>query len=210
MVILPGALASAFTMAVTGRMRGRLDSRWLVLAGVAVFTVAMVQMSHFTTESGRADFVWPLILRGVGLGLVFVPLTNLALADLPMARIPEGTGLFNLMRQLGGSVGIALAATQLPRLETLNRAALAANVTSFDPATRERLTGIARSLVAHGTPSALADGKALAVLNVQVGRQALMLSFEQMFLMFSVAFLVALPLLLLMSKGRGVQGAAAH
>jgi hypothetical protein len=69
----------------------------------------MVQWSHFTTGSGAVDFFWPLIVRGVGLGLVFVPLTNLALSDLPMHRIPQGTGLFNLMRQLGGSIGILLA-----------------------------------------------------------------------------------------------------
>jgi len=75
----------------------------------------MWKHAHFTTESGMSDFFWPLIFRGVGLGLIFVPLTNLALADLPMSRIPNGTGLFNLMRQLGGSVGIALSATLIQR-----------------------------------------------------------------------------------------------
>jgi len=70
----------------------------------------------------HVDFFWPLIFRGVGLGLIFVPLTNLALADLPMSKIPNGTGLFNLMRQLGGSVGIAISATLVQRFTAIHRA----------------------------------------------------------------------------------------
>src|SRR5206468_12848580 len=67
------------------------------LAGVSIFALSMWKHAHFTTASGMTDFFWPLIFRGVGLGLIFVPLTNLALADLPMSRIPNGTGLFNLI-----------------------------------------------------------------------------------------------------------------
>src|SRR6266850_2503332 len=111
LVILPGALASAFTMAVMGRFTGKFDARLSITAGVAIFALSMWKHAHFTTESGFTDFFWPLIFRGVGLGLIFVPLTNLALSDLPMSKIPNGTGLFNLMRQLGGSVGIAVSAT---------------------------------------------------------------------------------------------------
>src|SRR5437773_1678379 len=125
LVILPGALASAFTMAATGRLRGKLDSRIFVALGAVIFMFAMWQMSHFTTLSGRQDFFWPMIWRGIGLGLIFVPLTNLALADLPMDRIPNGTGLFNLLRQLGGSVGIAISATLLSHFQATNHALLA-------------------------------------------------------------------------------------
>jgi len=89
-VILPGALASAFTMATMGRTTGKFDGRLSILAGVAIFALSMWKHAHFTTDSGMADFFWPLIFRGVGLGLIFVPLTNLALADLPMSKIPNG------------------------------------------------------------------------------------------------------------------------
>ena len=163
LVILPGALASAATMAVTARLSGRFDARISVVAGVAIFMVAMWQLSHFTTLSGQHDFLWPMILRGIGLGLVFVPLTNLALADLPMDRIPNGTGLFNLLRQLGGSVGIALSATLLSRFEATDHARLAENVSRFSELTRTRLDGITST-----------------------------------------------PRLLLMRKGRGFRGGAAH
>src|SRR5216110_3179523 len=211
LVILPGALASASTMAFMGRLQGKFDARLSIVAGVAIFALAMWKHAHFTTESGMSDFFWPLIFRGVGLGLIFVPLTNLALADLPMSKIPNGTGLFNLMRQLGGSVGIAISATLVQRFTAIHRADLIANVTQYSEVTRERLAGIMSRLVATGTPASLAESKALMVLNGQVTRQAMMLSFEQLFLLFGACFVLSLPLLLLMHKSKGMPGgAAAH
>src|SRR6266704_887857 len=156
-VILPGALASAFTMAVMGRTTGKFDARYSIVAGVGLFALSMWKHAHFTTDSGMSDFFWPLIFRGVGLGLIFVPLTNLSLADLPMSRIPNGTGLFNLMRQLGGSVGIALSATLLQRFTAIHRADLIANITQFSAATRDRLSAIMATLVANGTPLPVAE-----------------------------------------------------
>jgi len=206
MVILPGALASAFTMAAMGRTRGMMDGRLLVVAGVAIFMVAMWQMSHFTTVSGQADFFWPLVLRGIGLGLVFVPLTNLALADLPMSKIPNGTGLFNLMRQLGGSIGIALSATVLPRFEAHNRAILAEHLTPYTSEARVRLAAITGSMITRGLSPGEAGTRALAILNGQATGQAMMLSFERIFILFGWSFALGLPLLLLMRKGRGFAG----
>ncbi len=208
LVILPGALASAFTMAFMGRLQGKFDGRLSIVAGVAVFALSMWKHAHFTTDSGMHDFFWPLIFRGIGLGLIFVPLTNLALADLPMSKIPNGTGLFNLMRQLGGSVGIALSATLVQRFAAIHRADLMQNVTMFSPATQARLAAIQQGLIAQGTALSQAPEKALMVLNGLVQRQALMLSFEQLFLLFGSCFVLSLPLLLLMHKPKGLPGSA--
>jgi len=212
LVILPGALASAFTMASMGRLTGKFDARLSIAAGVAVFALSMWKHAHFTTDSGMSDFFWPLIFRGVGLGLIFVPLTNLALADLPMSKIPNGTGLFNLMRQLGGSIGIALSATLVQRFTAIHRADLAANITPYAEATRERLGAITQTLINRGELPALAQTKAIAFLNGIVTRQAMMLSFEQLFLLFGAVFVLSLPLLLLMHRSKGMpgSGAAAH
>src|SRR5213594_234972 len=211
LVILPGALASAFTMATMGRFTGKFDGRLSIVAGVGIFALSMWKHAHFTTDSGMSDFFWPLILRGIGLGLIFVPLTNLALADLPMSKIPNGTGLFNLMRQLGGSVGIALSATLLQRFTAIHRADLAANITLYSEATRERLGQITQALIARGEVPAIAQTKAVGFLNGIVTRQAMMLSFEQLFLLFGAVFVLSLALLPLMHKSRGVGSAgAAH
>jgi DHA2 family multidrug resistance protein len=203
LVILPGALASAFTMGFMGRLQGKFDGRLSIAAGIAIFALSMWKHAHFTTESGMHDFFWPLIFRGVGLGLIFVPLTNLALADLPMSRIPNGTGLFNLMRQLGGSIGIALSATLLQRFTAIHRADLAANVTQYSEATRERIAAITQTLIGRGELPALAQTKAIGFVNGIVTRQAMMLSFDQLFLLFGTAFVLSLPLLLLMHRSRG-------
>jgi MFS transporter, DHA2 family, multidrug resistance protein len=206
LVILPGAIASAVVMGVMGRTRGKFDGRLSVAAGVAVFMYAMWSMSHWTTESGRHDFLWPMIWRGVGLGLIFVPLTNLALADLPMAKIPNGTGLFNLLRQLGGSVGIAVSATLLGHFQAANHARLAEGVTRFGDVARDRVAGLTAALIARGVPPALAGTRAIAMLDGEVTRQALMLSFERLFLLFGISLAAALPLLLLMRKSKGFAG----
>jgi DHA2 family multidrug resistance protein len=194
-------------MAVMGRLTGKFDARLSIVAGVAIFALSMWKHGHFTTDSGMSDFFWPLIFRGVGLGLIFVPLTNLALADLPMSKIPNGTGLFNLMRQLGGSVGIAVSATLLQRFQAIHRGDLITQVSQYSDVTRARMAGIAANLVAHGAPAALADGAALRVLDGMVTKQALMLSFEQLFLLFGACFVLSLPLLLLMHKSKGPGGA---
>jgi DHA2 family multidrug resistance protein len=209
LVILPGALASAFTMAFMGRLQGKFDGRLSIAAGIGVFALSMWKHAHFTTESGMSDFFWPLIFRGVGLGLIFVPLTNLALADLPMSKIPNGTGLFNLMRQLGGSVGIALSATLLQRFTAIHRADLAAQVTPYAEATRERIAAITQALVSRGDLPALAQTKAIGFVNGIVTKQAMMLSFEQLFLLFGTTFVLSLPLLLLMHRNKAIPGGAA-
>src|SRR2546422_700587 len=157
---------------------GKFDGRLSILAGVAIFALSMWKHAHFTTDSGMSDFFWPLIFRGVGLGLIFVPLTNLALADLPMSKITNGTGLFNLMRQLGGSVGIAISATLVQRFTAIHRAELMANVTIFSAATQERLALIERGLLAQGAAAGQLRQGAVAILDRMGTRQALMLSFE--------------------------------
>jgi DHA2 family multidrug resistance protein len=210
MVILPGALASAFVMAVSGRLAGRIEARASAAAGVAIFVFAMWQMSHYTTLSGQRDFFWPMIARGAGLGLIFVPMTNLALADLPIEKIPNGTGMYNLLRQLGGSIGIAITATLLTRFQVANHAALAEHVTRFSDVTREQLAAMTQALIARGVLPGVATQRAIAMLDAEVSRQAMMMSFERLFLLYGLAIMLALPLLLLMKPARGARGGAAH
>ena len=211
LVILPGAIASAITMALTARILNRIDTRGVVVVGAILFSISMWTWSHFTLASGRPDMFWPLVLRGIGLGLVFVPLTNLSLAQLPMSKIAQGTGLNNLLRQLGGSIGIAITATLLTRFQVQVRSVLGQNVNDFSQAAQARLAALSSYLVARGTPLALARQKAVALLEGEVTRQAMMISFERLFLLFGLMFLVSLPLLFLMQRARRApSGSVAH
>ena len=208
LVILPGALATAATMAVMARRLGRVDTRPTAVLGAGMFALAMWQWSHFTLQSGHDDFFWPLIVRGVALGLVFIPLNNLAVAELPMSQIGAATGLYNLTRQLGGSIGIALSANAIARFSAQARGALASHLPANDPTVMARLDAIARGLTARGTPAAQAHTAALQTLALQVQGQALMLAFERIFILFGVAFLLAVPLILSLRWRPGAQAAA--
>lgn len=201
-VILPGALASAFTMAIVGRTASRFDARPAIIAGAFLFLWSMWLLSRLTLGSGQDELFWPLILRGVGLGLIFVPLTNATVAGLPMRSIGQGTGLFNLMRQLGGSLGIAIMATMLSRLTKVEKAVLTDHVGNADPATLERLALLTRGLIARGTDAVVAKQQALQVLDQQISAQASVLAFSRLYLVSGILLVAALPLLLFWRTGR--------
>lgn len=202
MVILPGALASAFTMAIMGRMASKWDARPLIVTGSFLFLAAMYLLSRLTLDAGQGELFWPLILRGVGLGCLFVPLTNATVAGLPMRQIGQGTGMFNLMRQLGGSLGIAIMATMLSRLTKVEKATLTDHVGAYDPLTVERLAGLTRGLMARGFDAAVAKQQALMVLDRQIAAQASVLAFSRLYLVSGLLLVCALPLLLIWRTGR--------
>ncbi len=201
-VILPGALASAFTMAVMGRLASKLDARPLVVAGSILFLLSMWSLSRITLDVGQDELFWPLIFRGVGLGLIFVPLTNATVAGLPVRSLGQGTGMFNLMRQLGGSLGIAIMATLLSRLTKVEKAVLTEHAGAYDPLTAERVAALTRGMAARGTDAAVAGQQALLALDRQISAQASVLAFSRLYLISGILLVAALPLLLLWRTGR--------
>lgn len=209
-IILPGALASAFTMAVVGKNAHRLDARVTVAAGSLLFLLSMYQLSSLTFDAGAHDMFWPLIWRGTGLGLIFVPLTNATMAELPDKDLAQGTGMFNLTRQLGGSMGIAIMATLLTRFTTMQKASLTEHVVAGAPATQARLDMLTHGLMAKGMTALSAHQQALAILDRQIGVQASVLAFSKIYLLSGILLVAALPLMLLFKtgKGRGLGGAA--
>ena len=209
-VILPGALASAFTMALAGRMGQRVDARLSITAGVFLFAWSMWLHYHFTTQTGIGDLLLPMILRGVGLGLIFVPLTGASVANLRPNQMAQGTGLFNLSRQLGGSLGIALTATLIRRFSEQGRTALLSHLTSYDQPVRAWLDQATHGMARLGGSVADAKLRALELLQLLTARQAAMMAFEKVFLTMGLLFLAALPLLLLFRTGRMAGGGPAH
>jgi DHA2 family multidrug resistance protein len=209
-VILPGAIASAFTMAMMGRLGPKVDARILITVGVGLFFASMWRHYHFTTAIGMGDLFWPMILRGVGLGFIFVPLTGAAVADLRPDQLAQGTGLFNLSRQLGGSFGIAVTATLLSRFTEQSRDALLPHLAASSPAATEWLDAATRHMAGLGGPLAEAQHKAQALLEATLAQQASMVAFEKSFLVMGITFAAALPLLLLFRTGRANRTANVH
>ncbi len=209
-VILPGAIASAVAMAMMGRLAPRVDARILITIGVLMFLTSMWMHYHFTVDTGMHDLLLPMVLRGFGIGLVFVPLTGATVADLKPGQIPQGTGLFNLSRQLGGSFGIAVTATLLSRFTDHARNALASHLTASDAATRGWLDAVTGSMQRFGGSMAEAQLKASAVLGLKLAQQASVFGFEKVFLIMGLSFTAVLPLLLLFRTGRARGGGMAH
>ena len=203
MVILPGALASAVTMGFVGKNAARLDARVTCSIGAFMFLASMYQMSLISIDAGARDLFWPLILRGVALGLIFVPLTGATMVDLPTSQLAQGTGLFNVTRQLGGSLGIAIMATLLTRYIAMEKSVLTAHIVAGDPSVLARLSMMARGLIARGVDPASAKAGALALLDRQVTAQATVLAFSKIYLISGILLVAALPVLLLFRTGRG-------
>ena len=209
LVILPGAIASAVTMAFVGKNANKLDARLTVTIGAMMFFVSMWLLSRMTLVSGPAETLWPLIIRGVGLGLIFVPLTGATMAELKVSELAQGTGMFNLTRQLGGSLGIAVMATLLTRFTRANKALLTEHITTTDPVSLSRLDAIMRGLISRGMNPIVAKQQALTLMDAQVTTQASVLAFSKIYMLSGIILLCSLPLLFLFKTGKG-RGAMGH
>jgi MFS transporter, DHA2 family, multidrug resistance protein len=161
---------------------------------------SMVLHSHFTMESGRGDMLWPIALRGFATGCMFIPLATYAVGGLTGRSLAHGTALFNLSRQLGGSIGIAILANLLIHRAAIHRATLVEHIVLGDPITDARLSAITRGLVATGTNAYAATQEALGILNGIVQRQATMLAFRDIFLMVAIVIVISVPLIAFLRK----------
>jgi DHA2 family multidrug resistance protein len=202
-VLLPGAIATAISMFVVGRLTSRVDPRILITAGALIFATAAWQLSLITGESGRDDFFWPLILRGIGLGLMFVPLTTITLAELDSSELAQGTGLYNFFRQLGGSFGIAGIATLLSRFTAQYHAVLAEHITPLDATSVSRLQSLTRGMMAQGADAWTARARAYRLLEAQVTGQASVIAYSRVYILSAVIILAIIPMLVLVRQTRG-------
>ncbi|HET9983658.1 MAG TPA: DHA2 family efflux MFS transporter permease subunit [Longimicrobiales bacterium] len=206
LILLPGALATAISMAVVGRLTSRIDPRLLILVGALIFADAAWRLSKITGQSGAGDFFWPLVLRGVGLGLMFVPVTTITLAELSSRELPQGTGLYNFFRQLGGSFGIAGIATLVSRYTSQFRAVLGEHVTSLDATSLGRVETLTRGMMARGADRWTAHQRALALLDRQLVGQASVIAYGRIYVLSALCILALIPLLVLVRQARGAGG----
>jgi len=210
LVILPGAIASAVTMAIMGRFASKIDARPLIATGVLGFLWCMWTLSRLTIDAGASDMFWPLIVRGVSLGLIFIPLTSASMAELKPWEIPQGTGMFNLTRQLGGSLGIAIVATMLSRFTFQAKSQLTQHVVTIGTDAQARLDFISRGMVARGMNPSVAHQQALMVMDRMVTAQASVLAFSRIYLLSGAALCFSIPLMLFWRHGKSRATVQAH
>ncbi|MGF6925073.1 DHA2 family multidrug resistance protein [Chitinophaga sp. W2I13] len=200
MLLLPGACLAIGGLIISARLLQRgVSPVFLIVAGMGLFILFSWQMSALNQDAGAATITTSLIWRGVGLALVTVPLTTLAVSSLTPADIPQGAALNNMMRQLGGSFGIAMVNTYLANRNAQHRSDLVSNLTTDNPAVANRLSSYAHFFLSKGATATDAHHKALKLLDSSVVKQSTLLSFSDAFLLVGIIFLAALPLLLMAS-----------
>lgn len=209
LLLMPGALASAVMMIVMGKVSGKADPRVLIGLGALATVVTALLLANINPDTGTDSLFWPLVLRGIGSVMMFVPLSLATLGSLPKADIAAGSGFYSLTRQLGSSIGIAAITTALAHRETLHRATLVEHIVAGHPQTDARLHLLTGAFSRHTADPVHAHQQALQVVDHVVNGQALLLSFADVFYYVAIAFIVTLPLLLLLGKGGNREAAAA-
>jgi DHA2 family multidrug resistance protein len=194
LAILPSSIATAILMGFVGRLVWRLGPRIPFLFGMFVMLWALWSMSHWTLESGWDQILGPQVLRGVAMGCMFVPLSTATLRSLPAAEVAKGAGLYNLFRQLGGSMGIAMLTSVLDTRADFHRVGLAARVGPLDPVASQALQSIQHGMIQRGADPDTAHSMATAVLGRMVDAQASMEAFSDAYALIAVLFVVMLPL----------------
>jgi DHA2 family multidrug resistance protein len=207
MAMMPRSLVMFFVVPLVGRMYNRIQPRFIVGFGILCFVLSAWQMSHFTLQTSMRGMLGPLMVQGVGFACLFVPLTTVALSSIDRRKLADATGLNSLVRQIGGSLGLAIFATLLTRYPTQIKAALAAHLTAGRPEVTQRIGLMTQMLIARGYDAASAQVAAMRALGGVVARQAMMMTFEKMFLAAGIAFLFVLPLLVfLKAPKKGAPG----
>jgi DHA2 family multidrug resistance protein len=207
-------------MLAMGKLAGRIDARFLIGCGAVMTAGTAFLLADINPSTSTSSLFWPLILRGLGSVTMFVPLSLATLGSLPKGDISAGSGFYNLTRQMGSSIGIALITTMLAHREAVHRAILVEKVSpiggspttqmqTFGPALASRLQLFDFSFIFHSADPVRAQRQALQMVDNTINAQATLLSFADVFAYVGVAFLLTLPLLFLLGQGRNREAAAA-
>ena len=206
----PGSLVALFFLPLMGRllMKG-FPPQIMVVAGFAIVAVFAARLSLLDLSAQSSDFFWPIILRALGLSLVTIPLTQLAVSGLHQRDIPQGVALNNMMRQMGGSFGIAFINTFLDHRTAAHRLDLVTRLSPGDPATDARLGQMTALLVAKGETAWEASRHALGLLEATIQRQSSLLSYLDAYRLVAFLSLACVPLILFAGRSKPLSKEAA-
>ncbi|MDR3746888.1 MAG: DHA2 family efflux MFS transporter permease subunit [Acidobacteriota bacterium] len=206
---LPRGLASFLIMPIVGKLTGKVDQRKLLGIGLIASAYAMWELSRFSLDVAAINFWWPLMIQGAALGFVFVPLTTITNGGIPNERMGNATSIFNLMRNIGASIGIAMVETIQFRNQQTHINRLGANLYPQSPAANQMFQNLKAYFMSQGFSAATATKQAYLAMWGMVQRQAAMLSYNDTFLFMAGMFAAMIPFLFLLRKPKpGKAGAA--
>lgn len=199
MLMIPAALTTAFMMPIIGQLLQRgVPQQYLVALGMFMFfAFSFWGYKILTPDTGADAFFWPLIMRGIGMGMLFIPITTLSLSTLSGADIGKGAAFTGMMRQLGGSFGVALITTFISTQNMVHRSDLVSKYNVNSAAVQQKVSGLQQSFIAKGMSPDVALNSAYKLMDYTITKQASVLSYMDVFLYLGILFLICIPFILL-------------
>ncbi len=204
LLLIPSSITTGFMMPIVGKLLQRgVSQKYLVSLGFFIFFGFSIFMRHrLTPDTGAEHLFWPLILRGIGLGLLFVPITTLALSTLKGKNIGDGAAFTGMMRQLGGSFGIAIITTFISRFNQQHRVDLIAHLDPTKYNVQQRILQTQHAFMAKGFTYNESLKKAYQSLEFAVTKQSNVLSYMDIFMYLGILFLLCIPIMLFIKTGK--------
>ncbi|HET7321840.1 MAG TPA: DHA2 family efflux MFS transporter permease subunit [Longimicrobiaceae bacterium] len=198
LAMMPRSLAMLVMMPLAGRLYNRMGPRLMVSVGVGFLAYGYWELTSLTTQTDVWDLAMPQVYMGIGASFLFAALSTAALAAIPRARMTAATGLYNVVRQVMGSIGIAVVATLLTHSQATYHAILATDASG--PTARQFVAGLAAKMHALGMDAATAHLRALALLDLRITRQAMVLAYNHLFALGATVFVLVFPLVFLLQR----------
>lgn len=204
LLLIPGSITTAFMMPIIGNLIQKgVPQGYMVGVGFVIFFFFCFMMRNaMTPDTGIEHMFWPLILRGIGLGLLFVPITTLSLSTLSGRSIGEGAAFTGMMRQLGGSFGIAIITTFITRFSQEHRVSLIAHLDMTRLEVQQRLQLLQQGFMSKGFTPNEALNKAYQAMDYSVTKQSTVLSYMDIFMYLGVMFLCCIPIIFFIKRGK--------
>ena len=208
LTLSPRGFGSIVAMLVVGRLIGKIDSRYLIMGGFALLGVSTYRLSQLNLNIASSNVMWPNIFNGLAMGFIFVPLTTTSMGTLNNEQIGGATGIYNLMRNLGGGVGISMATTLLARNAQTHQATLVRHVNPYDPQFQHYARVLGRLF---GEDGGTLSPRSLVLLYRLVLREASLASFMDTFRLMAFLAILCVPIVFFFRGVRAKAGAvAAH
>jgi DHA2 family multidrug resistance protein len=202
LALSPRGIGSLVMMPIVGQLTNRFDPRKLIAVGLAVGGWTMFSLSHLNLSAGYWDIFWPQVIQGGAMAFLFIPLMATSMSGIPREKMGNATSIYNLMRNIGGSFGIASMTTFLARRSQVHQNQMISHITRYDHDAQQMFRGMQGWFMAHGSSAADAAKKSMGAMYGMVQQQAALLSFVEAFWIMGVIFIAMLPLVLLLRNAR--------
>jgi MFS transporter, DHA2 family, multidrug resistance protein len=209
LAVSPRGLGAIVAMPIIGLLTAKIDNRWLIALGFVMFGISSLWFGKVNLAISQWSFIWAIIISGFGSGCIFVPLSTTTMAGIPNEEIGNASGLYNLMRNIGGSIGISVVNTIVARHEQSHRNEMSRALSGANPTLHAQLQGMQQFLIAQGASATTALHQAYGLVNAQLTQQARLWAYVDDFRYIALGCFACIPVVFLLKKAVGKGGVSA-